>query len=46
MNFYWTRRISMPVQAWHWHFVWHRVIGVQIGPWFIGAIRGETRETP
>lgn len=22
------------------HFHWQRIVGVQVGPWFVGAIRG------
>ena len=26
-----------------WLFKWTRIYGVQVGPWFFGAIRGEAR---
>jgi hypothetical protein len=27
-------------------FVWSRVIGVRVGPWFVGAIRGVQVDSP
>lgn len=43
MRWYWLRLEGLPVTV-HairvHHFRWTQIRGVQIGPWFIGAIRG------
>lgn len=43
-RWYWHRRVTVPV-TFHLHtvvqFRWTHICGVQVGPWFIGAVRGE-----
>ncbi len=44
---YWHRFGSLPVtvHALRDHrFRWQRIIGVQLGPWFFGAIRGQAEQ--
>lgn len=41
MKLYRFRQLSLPVVVAGYSFVWRKVFGVKIGPWFIGAIKGE-----
>ena len=41
MNFYWFKRLMLPVNVGNREFIWRRVFGIRIGSWFIGAIEGE-----
>lgn len=40
VEFYWTRRGKVPVKIGPIRFVWTQIIGVQVGRWWLGAIRG------
>lgn len=37
---WWFRFLSMPVVIGDLKFTWSKVLGIRIGSWFIGAIKG------
>jgi len=42
-RWYWFRFLALPVTLHLQHdhrFVWTRLYGLQLGPWFFGAIKG------
>ncbi len=48
LKWYWLRfsgglRITVHLEPEH-HFRWTRILGVQLGPWFFGAIRGRAEQ--
>jgi hypothetical protein len=48
---YWLRHLQLPVTVGIQYFQWRQVIGLHIGSWFIGAIKGypqtvKLEETP
>jgi hypothetical protein len=38
---YWLRHLQLPVTVGVQHYSWRNVIGIRIGSWFFGAIKGD-----
>ena len=48
LRWYWLRFVDGPMVTFHlqsnYQVRWNRIFGVQLGPWFVGAVR--SRDVP